>query len=69
MGNQVFMYIVLTNNKRLSITKRLYNEMIADTNGRGWNEARRIILSKINECPNEVQQDKTNKKVDIDLDM
>ena len=61
------MYVLKNGHKRLSITKRLYQEIIADTNGKDWNEARSIILIKINECANEVQKDTSGKKVDIEI--
>lgn len=67
MGNQTFMYVLQNGHKRLSITKRLYNEIIADTNGKDYNEARSIILIKINECRNEVKADTTGKKADIEI--
>ena len=67
MGNQTFMYVLQNGHKRLSITKRLYNEIIADTNGKDWNEARTITLIKINECRNEVKADTSNKKADIEI--
>lgn len=67
MGNQTFMYVLQNGHKRLSITKRLYNEIIADTNGKDYNEARTIILTKIQECSAEVQRDTSGKKVDIEI--
>jgi hypothetical protein len=68
MGNQTFMYLLKNGNARLSITKRLYNEIIADTNGKDYNEARGIILTKIMQCPKEVQKDTSNKKsADIEI--
>lgn len=67
MGNQTFMYTVLNGRKRLAITKRLYNEITADTNGKEWNEAVSLIKIKLNECPNEVQQDTSKRKPFVEI--
>ena len=67
MGNQTFMYVVLNGRKRLAITKRLYNEIIADTNNKDFSEAEYLIKKKLRECPKEVMIDTSNRKPAIEI--
>jgi hypothetical protein len=67
MGNQTFMYTLLNGERRLAITKRLYNEIIADTNGKDFGQAEYLIKKKLRECPREVMDDNSNRKPAIEI--
>lgn len=67
MGNQTFMYVVLNGQQRQLITKRLYNEIIADTNGKDYSTAEYLIRKKLRECPSEVTADNTGQKPAIEI--
>ena len=65
MGNQTFMYVVHNGFSKLLITKRLYLEMLSDTNGKEMGQAEYLIKKKLRECASEVRPDDTGKKPSI----
>ena len=65
MGNQTFMYVLHNGERKLLITKRLYLEMLSDTQGKEMGEAEYLIKKKLRECPSEVKPDDTGKKAAI----
>jgi hypothetical protein len=67
MGNQNFSYVIQNGQRRLMITTRLYNEIIADTNGLIYSNACAVIRRKLSECTTEVKADTTGKKVSIEI--
>ena len=67
MGNQTFMFILVDGVKRMVITRRLYQELYSGIQNKSYGEACHIVRKAIRECPNEVKNDKSKSKIDIEI--
>lgn len=69
-NNQLFTYTLKFDADKFLITKRLYQELIAQTNLiADYNECRRYVRQALNNCINEIQEvvEFNTKKIDIEL--
>ena len=69
MANQLFTHALQYGSDKYMITKRLYQELIAETNYIGdYNEARSYVFRAMNKCFKEIQQvSEFNKRVDFEI--
>jgi hypothetical protein len=67
MGNQSFEKILVYNGRRFLITKRLYQELIANTNGKEYRDARVIVHTALRDCEKETKPDRSSEKVDFEI--
>lgn len=70
MNNQIFTNTLQFGNDKYLITRRLYRELIAQTNLIGnYTECRRYVHEAMNKCYKEIQEvsEFTTKKVDIEI--
>ena len=70
MTTPLFTHSLKFNSEKYMITKRLYNELIAETNYIGnYNECRAYVFKAMNKCFKEIQQvtEFPKKKIDFEI--
>lgn len=70
MGNQTFDKTLQFGNDKYLITKRLYRELIAETNYiSDYNECRIYVMKAMNKCMNEIKRvaNFEGKKIDFEI--
>jgi hypothetical protein len=70
MANQLFTHTLQFGSEKYMITKRFYQEILAETNYIGdYNECKSYVYRAMNKCFKEIQQvaDFPKKKIDFEI--